>query len=470
MASRKYVYYELTNSLCSTCLQKVEAKVIFERGNVYLLKRCLEHGLQKVLISTDIGYYKQCREFLKPGDVPRKFNTPVRHGCPYDCGLCPDHEQHSCVTLIEVTDRCNLACPTCYAESSPSHGRHRTLAEIEHMLDVVVANEGQPDVVQISGGEPTIHPNFFEILDLAKRKPIRHLMVNTNGVRIAKERSFAEKLAGYMPDFEVYLQFDSFEQRALTALRGADLGKIRMQALERLNELNLSTTLVVTLQKGLNTHEIGRILEFALRQRCVRGVTFQPTQIAGRLENFDPSRDRITLSEVRRSILEQTHIFSSGDLVPVPCHPDAICMGYALKLGGEIVPLTRYFVPADLLSTSKNTINFEDLPEIQRKIYEVFSTGRSVEQASGKLSSLLCCLPKINVPDLKYENVFRVIIMQFYDAHNFDVRGVKKSCVHIVHRDGRIIPFDTMNLFYRNDTIARLKKSTNRREPALAWS
>lgn len=452
MATRDYIFYDLTNSVCSQCLTKVEAKILIQQGNVYMLKNCLEHGREKVLISTDVDYYQKCRDFNKPGDLPKRFNTQIKRGCPYDCGLCPDHEQHSCVTLIEITERCNLTCPTCYAASTPSHGRHRTLAEIDRMLDIIVANEGQPDVVQISGGEPTIHPDFFQILDLAKQKPIRHLMVNTNGIKLAKDKDFVKRLASYMPGFEIYLQFDSFEAQAWQSLRGLDLTETKAKAIAHLNEFNLSTTLVVTLQKGLNTHEIGKIIDFAAQQKCVRGVTLQPTQVAGRVDNFQPKTDRITLFEVRTAILEQTDLFLSEDLIPVPCHPDAITMGYALKLGDEMVPLTRFFSPEELLSSnSRNTINFEHVPEVKEKIYNLFSTSCSTETATDELRSIFCCLPKIEVPDLKYDNLFRVIIMQFYDAHNLDIRGLKKSCIHIVHQDGRIIPFDTMNLFHRNN-------------------
>ncbi|NBO19630.1 MAG: radical SAM protein, partial [Proteobacteria bacterium] len=409
MATRDYIYYELTNSICTTCLGKVEAKIIFQHDKVYMLKHCLEHGRQKVLISTDVEYYKKSREFLKPGDMPKKFGTPVKYGCPYDCGLCPDHEQHSCVTVVELTDRCNLTCPTCYAESSPRHGSHRSLEEINRMLDIVVASEGEPDVVQLSGGEPTIHPEFFAVLDLAKQKPIRHLMVNTNGLRIAREREFAKRLADYMPGFEVYLQFDSFEEQALRSLRGEDLREVRMQALAHLNEFNISTTLVVTLQQGLNTHEIGKIIDFALKQPCVRGVTFQPTQAAGRVENFDPAKDRITLGEVRQHILSQTNVFTPEDLIPVPCHPDAIMMGYALKLGGEVMPLTRYFSPEDLLSSVRNTVNFEDLPEVRDMLYKLFSTGSTPQSAPENIHSIMCCLPEIETEVLGYDNIFRVI-------------------------------------------------------------
>jgi hypothetical protein len=287
-------------------------------------------------------------------------------------------------------------------------------------------------------------------------------MLNTNGIKIAKDLAFAEKLKTYAPDFEIYLQFDSFEDRVLQELRGANLSDIRMKALEHLNAVNLSTTLVVTLQKGLNDNEIGKIIDFALQQKCVRGVTFQPTQIAGRLEHFNPETDRMTLTEVRRKILEQTSIFNPDDLLPVPCNPDALVMGYALKLGGDVFPLTRYINPNDLLDNSKNTIIYEQDSQLQEKMIELFSTGNSVEVAEENLKSIMCCLPNIDAPNLGYDNLFRIIIMQFIDAYNFDVRAIKKSCVHIVNKDYKIIPFETMNLFYRDDKKARLEELRNK--------
>lgn len=461
MPVRDYTYYDFTLSLCPVCLKRIDAKIIFEGTNVYMTKRCNDHGFFKVLIADDIPYYKNIRNYNKPSEIPRHFNTKTHFGCPYDCGLCPDHEQHSCLTVVELTDRCNLTCPTCYASSSPTYGRHRTLDEIKKMLDTIVENEKEPDVVQLSGGEPTIHPQFFEVLDYAKKLPIRHLMLNTNGIEIAKDFAFAERLATYAPNFEVYLQFDSFKDEVLQTMRGARLSKIREQALEHLNRLNLSTTLVVTLQKGLNEDEIGRTIDFALRQRCVRGVTFQPTQIAGRLETFDAQTNRMTLTEVRRKIIEQTDVFNQDDLIPVPCNPDALVMGYALKLGDRVFPLTRFVNPADLLDNSKNTIVYEQDEMLREKMISLFSTGNSVEGASEKLHSILCCLPQIDAPTLSYDNLFRVIIMQFIDAYNFDVRAIKKSCVHIVNKDYKIIPFETMNLFYRDEKRYYLEQLQN---------
>jgi len=453
---RNYIYYDHTISLCNECHKQISAKIIFQDNAVFMTKTCKEHGFQKVLIATDVEYYKQIRNYNKASEYPKKPHTNTHYGCPLDCGICPDHEQHSCLTLIEVTDRCNLTCPTCYASSSPTHGRHRTLEEIEGMLDAVVKSEGEPDVVQISGGEPTIHPQFFGILDAAKKRPIKHLMVNTNGIKIAQDRAFVERLASYMPDFEIYLQFDSFKPEALKKLRGGDLTAIRKKALEHLNEFNLSTTLVVTLQKGLNDDEVGEIIDFALKQKCVRGVTFQPTSVSGRLEHFDPAIHRMTNTEVRKLILEQSPVFNSADLIPVPCNPDALVMAYALKYNDQVQPLTRMIDPEILLNNSKNTIVYEQDERLHQYVMSMFSTGISTDRVKEQVNQLLCCLPNVVAPDLSYDNLFRIIIMNFMDAYDFDVRAIKKSCVHIVHADGRIIPFETMNLFYRDEFKEKL--------------
>ena len=455
---RPYLFYDSAVSICSTCLARVEAKILLKDERVFLEKWCPEHGRERVLIADDAAYYRKSREvFIKPPELPRRFNTEQRWGCPYDCGLCPEHMQHSCLTLVEITDHCNLRCPICYADSGPHRPGFRDVATVERMLDAIVANEGEPDVVQISGGEPTLHPEFFAILDAARQRPIRHLMINTNGLRIAKEPDFAARLATYQPGFEVYLQFDSLRDEVHQELRGARLADIRLRALENLNAHDISTTLVVTVKKGLNDHELGGIVEFALSQPCVRGVTFQPIQATGRLENYDPAINRLTLTEVRRRILEQTSVFQPDDLIPVPCNPDCLAMAYALKLDGATVPLTRFVAPETLVAKGRNTIVVERDEELRAHVFELFATNHSPQSQACSLSDLLCCLPQVQAPaDLSYRNVFRVLIMQFIDAMSFDLRAVKKSCVHIAQPDGTIVPFDTFNLFYRDARAQRL--------------
>lgn len=444
-----YLFLGQTTSLCETCLDLVPAKVIGEDGCVFYLKRCRDHGVQKTLISDDIAYWKSQRDWLKPGDRPLNVATRTDHGCPYDCGLCPDHEQHSCLAIIEVNEACNLSCPVCFADSSVKRAAHRPLAEIERMLDVIVDAEGEPDLVQLSGGEPTIHPQFWEILDAAKARPIRHLMINTNGLRIAREPGFAERLAAYMPGFEVYLQFDSLSRDALMELRGADLTRVRTEALEALERHNISTTLVVTLKKGVNDGEIAEIVRYGLQWRCVRGVTFQPIQDAGRNDGFDAKRHRIVLTEVRRAIAE-AGVFALDDLIPLPCNPDQICIGYGLRNGAQVQPVTA-MLPRDLfVAAAPNTVTFESYPELRKQVLELLSLSTAQGNTSEKLASLLCCLPEAAVPqEVAYENTFRVVVSQFLDRFNFDLGAVKRSCVHFVQPDGTIIPFDTFNTFYR---------------------
>ncbi len=423
-----------------------------------MLKRCPHHGPEQVLLADDIDYYKLCREvFVKEPEQVQKYNTQSHYGCPYDCGICPDHEQHGCNLILEVTDLCNLRCPTCYAESGPERTTHRSLSQIEKMLDLAVQNEGEVEILQLSGGEPTLHPDFFRILDLVKERPIRHVMLNTNGIRIAQEPDFAEQLKEYEPGFEIYLQFDSFKREALMDLRSADLRITREKAIRTLNRLNLSTTLVVTVRRGSNDNELGEIIEFAKDQPCIRGVTFQPVQAAGRLERyengFEPQRDRLTLTEVRRKILRQTDLFAPEDIIPVPCHADSVAMAYALKKEGRFLPLTGMVEPRMLMNAGRNTISYEGDAGIREKFFDLFSTRHGAgSQASALFDFVSASSTTFEPAALNREDVFRVLIVQFIDAHSFDLRSIRKTCVHIIHPDGdRVIPFDTYNLLYRDN-------------------
>lgn len=468
--NRPWLFYDTTASVCTTCLRQVEAKIVIKDNDVYLDKWCPAHGSERVLIADDAEYYRMCREvYVKHPEMPERFNTEMRYGCPYDCGLCPDHMQHSCLSVVEITEHCNLRCPVCYAESGPERQTHRSLAEVEAMLDAVVANEGEPDVVQLSGGEPTLHPEFFAILDAAKARPIRHLMINTNGLRIAREPAFVARLASYKPGIEIYLQFDSLRDDVLQHLRGADLAAIHDRALANLEAHGISTTLVMTVKRGINDDQIGEVIRHGLTYRCVRGVTLQPVSDAGRNLDFESQRHRLTVSEVRRRVAEQSGLFTLDDIVPVPCNPDTLAMGYALKLGGETLPLTRHLGPEALLAGPRNTIVFERDPAMKDAVFKLFSTNHSPESQANCLSALLCCLPAISAPELAYENVFRVLIVQFMDAANLDLRALKKSCIHFAQPDGRMIPFEAFNLFYRGERMDKTREIQAEIAEATRW-
>jgi hypothetical protein len=345
----------------------------------------------------------------------------------------------------------------CFADSAVGRGGHKPLAEVEAMLDAVVRAEGEPDLVQLSGGEPTIHPEFWEIVAAARARPIRHIMVNTNGVRIAKEQEVVDRLAEIGPGFEVYLQFDSLSDDALMELRGAKLARIRQQALERLEAAGISTTLVCAVRAGVNDAECAAIVDHALQWSCVRGVVFQPVQDAGRNEGFDPALHRATLSGLRRKIAAGG-VFDESDLVPLPCNPDQICIGYGIRSGRQVLPVTRMMSREDIVSAAPNTISFEKHPDIKARVFDLLSLSTVEQNNESRLASLFCCLPEIETPmSLGYADTFKVVIIQFLDRFNFDLGTVKRSCIHFATPDGRMIPFDTYNTFYRRGAPGEAK-------------
>src|SRR6267142_636247 len=384
--SRPYIFWGQTQSLCETCLTLVPTKIQIFGDEVWYEKRCKQHGVQSTLVSTDAAYWRRCKEFIKPGDKPLAFQRHTEFGCPFDCGLCPDHEQHSCLALIEITEHCNLTCPVCFAESSPARTGFASLSTIEKMLDALVASEGEPDLVQISGGEPTLHPDFFAILDAVRARPIRHVMINTNGLRIAQEPEFVAQLAERKRGLEIYLQFDSLERDALMNLRGADLRRVRHEALENLERHGLSTSLVVTVKRGVNDDEIGEIVRHALEWRCVRGVTFQPVQDAGRNENFDKRTDRIVLSEIRRRIVEDSGVFGEDDVIPLPCNPETIAIAYGLRNGTSVLPILSAIPRDELLALVPHAISFEKYPALREKFIGLFSRSSGPCHASERLA------------------------------------------------------------------------------------
>ena len=456
--ARPYIFYGQTTSMCPRCLALVPAKICIEGDDVFYEKRCKTHGVSRVRVSSDALYFRWQRDFLKPGDRPLTLQSKTHFGCPYDCGLCADHEQHSCLAIVEINGVCDLTCPVCFADSSPRRTNNLPLATIERMFDTLVASEGEPDLVQISGGEPTLHPQILDVIRLAKSKPIRHLMLNTNGVRIAQDPAFVEALAELKTGLEVYLQFDSLNPAALKEIRGADLTRIRRQALEALEKHNISSTLVCVVKKGVNNAEMGAIIQHALLWKCVRGVNFQPIQDTGRNEGFDPDRDRALLSDIRRRIVADSGVFGERDMIPLPCNPSAITIGYGLRNGTEVTPVTSIFSHEDLLADVPNALTFEKYPELQRRIFELFSLSTGPDTAVERIAALLCCLPDVPVPrGLTYDNIFRVTVVEFLDPHNFCLAAVKRSCVHFVTPAGQIVPFDTYNLLYRDGRINTIR-------------
>ncbi|MGB3904083.1 MAG: radical SAM protein, partial [Anaerolineae bacterium] len=301
------VLLDSTRSLCPECRRVVDAQVLIRDGNISIRKGCPNHGWHEALVSSDADWYLNSLKYDKPGAVPHDFATSVEQGCPFDCGLCPQHQQHTCVGVIDITSRCNLECPTCFADSGLARsdpGHDLSLAQVEAILDRFLETEGQPEVVQISGGEPTIHPQVFDILAAAKARDIRHVMLNTNGLRLAQDAEFVRRLAHYEPT--IYLQFDGLRASTHERLRGRDLRAVKEEALEHLAEAGLHAMLVPTVVRGVNEDEIGDILRFGLSHPAVVGINYQPVTFAGRCLNHRDPFNRITLPDVLHALEAQT--------------------------------------------------------------------------------------------------------------------------------------------------------------------
>ena len=291
-----YVFYELTRSICPQCRRVIDAKIVLQDNKVFMLKRCPDCGPFEALVYGDAEAYTSFGKFNKPGTIPLAYGTEIRNGCPYDCGLCPDHQQHTCLGIIEVNSACNMDCPLCFSEAGP--GFSLTLEEVEQMLDDFVRTEGKPEVVQFSGGEPTIHPQIIEFIRAAKQRDISFVMVNTNGKRIARDDRFLEQLNEVRP--AIYFQFDGFDSETYRILRGEpNILEEKLRALDRLAEIGLSVTLVPAVERGVNEHEIGKIVDLAIQHPAVRGINFQPAFHAGRHHQHDPMK-RMTIPDVLR--------------------------------------------------------------------------------------------------------------------------------------------------------------------------
>ncbi len=455
MRLRDHTFLGMTQSLCPECLTLVPAKIIEKGGRVYFRKRCPAHGVREDFICSDVRQYDRM-EYSLPGKVPAQFGTLPDKGCPYDCGLCTEHEQHTCLGLVEITSSCNLRCPMCYASSGPG-GKHLSFEECRAAIDRLVQVEGRAEVLQLSGGEPTIHPEFLRILDFACSSAVDLVMINSNGLRFAHDPPFLEAVARSRHRLEVYLQFDGFSSAGSVALRGEALVETKLRAVEALGQHGIRVILVTTLQPGVNDHEIGAIVKFGLERPWITGISFQPATYSGRHVLPAELERRITFPDVVRAIVEQTDgLFRDDDFMPLPCaHPNCHSLTYAFRSGGKVVPLTRFIDARNHLDILANGITFTR-PR----------TRELIEQYLGRLG---CCggscgpttEPTANdffgralAEQLSPADVFRITITSFLDAYNFDVRRLMKCCIHHVLPSGHVIPFCAYNVLYREGHAA----------------
>lgn len=458
-------------------MQVVPAKIIAKGKRVYFRKKCPTHGHRDDFICSDVAWYDRY-DFSLPAKLPKQTFVEPKLGCPKDCGLCSEHEQHTCIGVLEITDNCNLRCPMCYAGSAPGK-QHRSLIQSCNAIDALVASEGRADVLQLSGGEPTTHPEFEAILDYALTQPIDYIMINTNGLRLAKDDRLVEKLQKHASRIEVYLQFDGTSDTTYEALRGEPLLETKLRALERIGEAGLHTTLVATIQPNLNDKELGGLLDIAVERPWISGLSLQPATYSGRYYLPEDLENRITFPDCIELICKQTQSdFRPEDFFPLPCaHPNCHILSLAYRHQGKLVPLTRFIDAKTNLDLLANGLSFTR-EEGQRLVQQYLGrqsccgpSGCTTDVFTPELVNLQSNSSNIkpnNEPastahrffeqalakELGAKQLFRITITSFLDAYNFDVRRVMKCCTHHVLPSGHIIPFCAYNVLYRDGHVA----------------
>jgi uncharacterized radical SAM superfamily Fe-S cluster-containing enzyme len=455
-----YVFYELTRSICPECQRVIDAKILLRDNKVYMHKRCPEHGNFEALVYSDAQTYVSSAKFNKPGTIPLHFSTQVNHGCPHDCGLCPDHQQHACLGIIEVNSACNMDCPLCFADAG--RGFNLTLEEVEAILDHFVATEGNPQVVQFSGGEPSIHPQIIPMLQAALARNINYVMLNTNGRRIANDDQFLAELANIRP--AIYFQFDGFDRETYRIIRGEpDILPEKLRALDRLAEVGCPTILVPAIERGVNEHEVGRIVQFGLEHPAVKGINFQPVFHAGRFGKHDPLQ-RMTNPDLLKLIEEQTNgTFLVSDFVPVPCcFPTCNSVTYAYVEGETVTPLPRLLDVDDYLDYISNRVIPDLGAEIRHALEGLWSSsavpGSEKLLQEFALSCAACGLPDggLDIAGLG-DFVFMIMLQDFLDPWTFNQKNLMKCCKEILLPDGKQIPFCAYNnVGYREQARAQL--------------
>lgn len=439
-----------TKSLCPECLKRIPAFIVAYGDDVYLEKTCNKHGLFRVIIWRGNNPAYLSWATAKLPSQPTVCDTQVEKGCPFDCGLCPEHRQHTCCVLLEVTGRCNLRCPVCFAQSGGA-GAEPSLQEIAGWYEKLMRSGG-PFNIQLSGGEPTMRDDLPEIISLGRSLGFTFIQVNTNGLRLANDSAFSRQLknAGLSC---VFLQFDGTNDSIYEVIRGRALLAEKVQAINRCVELELGVILVVTVIPGVNDGNIGEIIRFALeRSPIVRGVHFQPVSYFGRYPQPPSDQDRITIPELIRAIEQQTNGKIDRASLHAPRAENAYCSfqgNYVLMPDGELKAWQQ--------QESQGCCGPQPAAAGANRAREFVAkkwTAPLVEAAKEIEQSPACCDVNTDSLDKFLDRVARfsfcVSGMAFQDVWTVDLDRLRECFIHVLAGDERIIPFCAYNITDRN--------------------
>ena len=450
-----------TESLCPYCLRVLPAVKVAENNNIYMKKTCPEHGSFKVLVWKDADYYKDLRRFEVPGVESKTYRMKVDKGCPYDCGLCPDHKQDTCMVVLEVTNRCNLNCSICFASANEGYDYHPDLETIRGMYETVIECVRSPRCLQISGGEPTIRDDLPEIIAMGKEMGVEHIELNTNGLRLAEDIEYVQKLKDAGTSV-LYFGFDGVSDDIYREIVGHDFLDIKVKALENCSKVGLGVVLVPKVIKGFNDHQIGDIIQFAKKWvPTVKGVHFQPLVYFGRYGEEPSPDDHITIPDVLKMVEEQTHgELTIHNFTPTSC-TEVHCEARSFSMvdeNGLLFPLT---------SSSGNLMrDIEDVPtKIREGVADLWQIATDIaleqqdkgaidvsnisieEEKKTEALPLDCeCGTWMELLARASSHYLTVSVMPFQDAWNIDFDRIMKCCIHVVTPEKKLIPFCVFNI------------------------
>lgn len=455
--------FKTTTSTCPSCLALLEAEVVIREGSVFFKKTCGKCGPSEALVSEDARYYVQAYAFARAGTEPLQFTQPAAKGCPVDCGTCSDHEQHTCLPIIEVTDHCNLECPICIVDNQ--YSSHMPLGVFESTIAGLVRAEGRCESVAICGGEPTSHPRIFDLIRAADRPEIGRVVLITNGLRIGRDLGFARQIKD--SGAYVALQLDGFDAETHRVLRGRDLTQEKAATLRMLRELKIPTQLIFVAARGVNEHQIGQAVDLLLGEDHILSLNFQPVAFTGNgggRFNHDPL-DRLTIPGVIDAVDKQTQgRIKKSDFSPLPCsHPQCVSLTYLLRLNdGSYLPFPRFIdfgKHGSLLRSSATLPATAEMHDtLHEIIHDVYAREDDTERGSDVLAALRRALDvmfpgrpvsvreELRIGEAQAKSIF---LHHYMDPHDFDLERLRKCCHHYAQADGRIMPACGFNLFHR---------------------
>lgn len=455
---RPYTYLATVQGMCRECRALVPCRIIEEAGAVYQERLCPACGNSRALIAETVEWYMEragtpvhCEPYRLPGGE-------VRQGCPHDCGPCAFHANACHLPVFSITNACNMACPICFTYNRPDCAYHMSRGELKRLLDKVIDRCGPLDLINITGGEPTLHPELLSLLEECRRPEIGRVTVNSNGLRLAEDAALCEQLARL--GVYIILSFDTFSPDRSRQIHGRDIVATKLKALENLQRFGIGTTLMNVMIRGVNDDEIGRIVDLAKAHPVVRSITVQTMTFTGQGgKDFGP-RQHMPLDAAARAIETATGgEMKAEHFVPhARAHPLCYSVAYYLHGGGRYRSFTEFLSREQLRRMLQGYLlksDGEDGSEFREAIDQLWAQSAD-EQLLGQLKSLVSrlyppgkALSAFERHRIAEEQILTVYLHSHMDEDTLDLGRLMVCPDQVPDPDGRMIPACAYNLFYR---------------------